>query len=630
MMNTTNSLLSALFHEVYKQGGSIHINNLLNVLAIESRNSPSIINADLWKVNIFHPADQDDKFINGLNNNNYLSLLGYYGYTPNKEKKEEFVHKLDNSFLGYLYDSPLEPSYELFLSKIKRKPEIISVPEDRVSRYELDRLISIPINRNFVMGNQPDYILNLYIDSKSEIQDEYIKIISNFLSYSLLLSKTHASSNLIKSVMAHFENFSKNTKDLKSILNLVIVKLLQYIKFEACSIFIWDPIYHELKLVKTTSSKISDSIRTSYYPGEGKTGTVFKTGKSLIIDDMLNNPPPEFNKPITREVTTHDAQSFIAIPILNSSRPGDVLGVMRIVNKLNCNSSNIVDFFSFEDYELIRDLCSLLALYLEFEQSERRRTAFAKHMVHETMAPIAAIRADIGRTIAKDFGRKLKDWQFEENLKLTIENIDLLAAITTNVAYVWKQSEGVPRSEMYKVTEDINFRRDILDNATKMIFPLIRSSNLNGENIILEGGNFNICADKTAFVQVFINLLSNSIKYRKLDSIPISPNIWIKCHEFPDGNIEIDIVDYGIGIQPESIERIFHFGFREKNIVREDVRGLGIGLTVVKKIINDFYSTIEIFQLSNPTVFRIKLSGKLRSIGYIKESGWMKKEERYT
>jgi len=621
-----NNTLSVLFNEIYSQRSKkvLNFSNILRALANASSNSLTIVNAELWKINIFDPEDNGVKFIKHNINNKFCSLVGFFGYEPDRNRKEEFIINLDNCFFGSIFRNRQESFYEYLLSQ--QNPSLIThLTNERIQKFDLERVISIPIlKKEYIMAKDYDHVLNLYI--RSTIHPEFIKQVSEFLFYCLYLAKEHKFSKLINSVITHFEQHPTNSRDTKSIVYRITDELREYLKFEACSVFIWDPIYHKLVLEKSTTSLKNFQI-TSYFPGEGKTGTVYKLGKALIIDDIAKDPYPQFKDPVTKEDTIHPAQSFMALPIVNSARPHDVLGVIRLVNKLNFISPNFVDYFSLDDWELVSNLCSHLALYLEFEQSERMRTAFARHMVHETLAPISAIRADIGRTIDKDYGKKLKEWQFKENLDLTIDNTNLLASITKNVDYIWKQSEGIPRSEIYKISEINNFSTEVLEKAIKMVLPMLRNNNLKFDNIIMEGGKFNLFIDGSAFTQIFINILSNSIKYKKLDSNHENYKITIKCHEPQyEGKIIIDIIDYGIGIKSESRNKIFFFGYRENDVIKDDVKGLGIGLTVVKKIINDFHSEIEVHNLSNPTIFRITLSGKLKNDGFSREAIWSRKK----
>lgn len=95
-----------------------------------------------------------------------------------------------------------------------------------------------------------------------------------------------------------------------------------------------------------------------------------------------------------------------------------------------------------------------------------------------------------------------------------------------------------------------------------------------------------ILAPKSAIIRLFQNLISNSIKYRKLD-IPLI--IEIKCEE-RDYDYLFSIKDNGIGIDEKYQTKIFTIFQR---LHREDeIPGSGLGLAICKKVINDLGGNI--------------------------------------
>ena len=89
-----------------------------------------------------------------------------------------------------------------------------------------------------------------------------------------------------------------------------------------------------------------------------------------------------------------------------------------------------------------------------------------------------------------------------------------------------------------------------------------------------------INADKTKAIQLFLNLISNAIKF-----VPESrrPVVDVTCTD--SGNrYEISVTDNGIGIDEKHIKHIFKVFHRENEI---EVPGSGIGLAIVKKVADD-------------------------------------------
>ena len=90
-----------------------------------------------------------------------------------------------------------------------------------------------------------------------------------------------------------------------------------------------------------------------------------------------------------------------------------------------------------------------------------------------------------------------------------------------------------------------------------------------------------------AIRQVFLNLLSNSVKYRR-SGVPL--RISIRAHDTGLGRVEVTYEDNGIGFEQEYAEQIFK-PFQRLH-TREQYAGTGVGLTVCKRILERHNGTI--------------------------------------
>ena len=96
-------------------------------------------------------------------------------------------------------------------------------------------------------------------------------------------------------------------------------------------------------------------------------------------------------------------------------------------------------------------------------------------------------------------------------------------------------------------------------------------------------------ADLTRLAQILLNLLNNAAKY-----MPPNGKIWLTA-EKESNEIVVRIKDTGIGIAPEMLSKIFEM-FSQVEKTSSDLRsGLGIGLNVVKKLVEMHGGTIEAF-----------------------------------
>lgn len=102
-----------------------------------------------------------------------------------------------------------------------------------------------------------------------------------------------------------------------------------------------------------------------------------------------------------------------------------------------------------------------------------------------------------------------------------------------------------------------------------------------------EPGRFEIQGDEDKLKQVFINLMSNAVKFSKPGG-----SIWVTLKE-NQGRVTVQIKDNGIGIKKEDLPYIFERLYRGDKS-RLLTSGSGIGLTIVKKILNLHGASIDV------------------------------------
>jgi two-component system phosphate regulon sensor histidine kinase PhoR len=97
-----------------------------------------------------------------------------------------------------------------------------------------------------------------------------------------------------------------------------------------------------------------------------------------------------------------------------------------------------------------------------------------------------------------------------------------------------------------------------------------------------------ILADSLHLSNVFTNLLDNAIKYSKE-----SPSIEVNTHNI-NGHIVVSIKDHGIGIRKENQKKVFEKFYRVPTGNIHDVKGFGLGLSYVKKIVEQHKGYIHL------------------------------------
>jgi signal transduction histidine kinase len=89
--------------------------------------------------------------------------------------------------------------------------------------------------------------------------------------------------------------------------------------------------------------------------------------------------------------------------------------------------------------------------------------------------------------------------------------------------------------------------------------------------------------DEMHFTNVIFNLLDNAFKYRK-EETPLE--LTVSTGNVSKDKLEIVVADNGIGIKKEDVKKIFEKFYRVSTGNRHDVKGFGLGLAYVHKMIN--------------------------------------------
>jgi PAS domain S-box-containing protein len=111
-----------------------------------------------------------------------------------------------------------------------------------------------------------------------------------------------------------------------------------------------------------------------------------------------------------------------------------------------------------------------------------------------------------------------------------------------------------------------------------------------------------VIGDKSGLQQVFINLINNAVKFsRKGGTVAVSASE-------SETEVLIEIVDSGVGIPEQAIPHLFERFYRAKNVTIAEIPGSGIGLYIVKSIVEELGGTIRVSSLLNQgTTFAVAL-----------------------
>jgi two-component system sensor histidine kinase/response regulator len=113
-----------------------------------------------------------------------------------------------------------------------------------------------------------------------------------------------------------------------------------------------------------------------------------------------------------------------------------------------------------------------------------------------------------------------------------------------------------------------------------------------------------ILGDKSGLQQVFINLINNAAKFSQEGS-----SVTIHVTQV-QGQVHVSISDHGLGIPPEALPHMFERFYRAKNVTIAEIPGSGIGLYIVKSIVEELGGQVHVESILNKgTTFIVSLPG---------------------
>ncbi len=212
-----------------------------------------------------------------------------------------------------------------------------------------------------------------------------------------------------------------------------------------------------------------------------------------------------------------------------------------------------------------------ILLLLRQRQISQIKTDFINNMTHEFKTPIATINLALSaiknpKTIVnKEKVKKYLQMIYDENNRMhdQVENVLMISHLERN------------QLNIEKTKQDIN---EIIDLAISHVSLIVENNN---GNIITEkdADNSMVIGNETHLINVMVNILDNAIKYN--DN---SPEIFIKTLNI-GSRVLIEIKDNGIGMSKAVQSKIFEKFYRKQTGDLHDVKGHGLGLAYVKKII---------------------------------------------
>ena len=234
----------------------------------------------------------------------------------------------------------------------------------------------------------------------------------------------------------------------------------------------------------------------------------------------------------------------------------------------------------------------------EAQHANQEKTRFLFSMSHDIRTPMNAI---IGYTQLLENNLDNKKQALDYISKLKSSSTILLSLIN----YILEMTQI--ESGKLDLKKEIGDLDDLVKNINVVVEPLIKEKKLH-YSYHLEIKHHHIICDKTKLREIVLNILSNAIKYT-----PEGGNVELLIQEISFENNKVKyhfiIIDNGIGMKEDFLPHIFEEFAREKTSTESKVPGVGLGLPIVKSLIDMMNGTIQVeSKLNKGTKFTVELS----------------------
>lgn len=224
-----------------------------------------------------------------------------------------------------------------------------------------------------------------------------------------------------------------------------------------------------------------------------------------------------------------------------------------------------------EVYQLTVSYNHMLRRLEESFEAERR---FASNAAHELKTPLAIMKTSV-QVLTMDDTPSVEDYEeFTQDVKASVERliktVDGLLLLADRQE--WGGKETIDLKEMQK----------------EIALHLAERAKQNKVKIQVEGDKSEAVGNKVLFYRIFYNIIENAVKYSRPGG-----TVTVKTGN-EQGRPSVKIIDRGIGMKEETIRNIFEPFYREDKSRSQKIDGAGIGMSIVKMMLDKVEGNIEI------------------------------------
>ena len=225
----------------------------------------------------------------------------------------------------------------------------------------------------------------------------------------------------------------------------------------------------------------------------------------------------------------------------------------------------------------------------DFLRSMGVKDDFVAMVSHEFRTPLTSIHGYVSLLLDEQERLHPEDVHY---LQVVARNTDRLHRLVTDLLSS-AQHDGRPMELERAPTNICEIVRASFDSAR----PAAEAKSLDLS--VQVPSHLRIMVDPQRFAQVVDNLLSNAVKYT-----PAGGRVTVTLVGHDD-HVELTVADTGIGIDPAERDRLFTRFFRTRDAEERSLQGVGLGLSITKKIVETHGGRIDVESSTEGSTFRV-------------------------
>lgn len=382
-----------------------------------------------------------------------------------------------------------------------------------------------------------------------------------------------------------------STFERDALLHQVLESLTHELNYNSAMVSMFDPSENTVQHIRLVGAPpevetFAQSCRIPIIDRESPEGTVVFQGRPLLVKDieLIRQSLHPLNQ---RLAELSGTKALVVVPIKTKDRIWGMLTVDRAHNQsvteddlelMTTVASQVsIALDNASAYQQIEEWNQMLEVKVKerteaLERADRLRAQFLSHVSHELRTPLTSIKGFI-QNLLDGLTGPLNEKQQRYLVRMS-ENSDRLVRMIEDLLDRTRIETG--RLEVHPADVELE---PCISDVVEQLKPLAQAKQQTVE-FCRADTDVVVWADRDRLIQVVVNLVQNAIKFT-----PPGGHVTVICALPNRRTATVLVRDTGPGIPPECLDRIFDPFFRIQQGQRTGPKGLGLGLSIVKTLV---------------------------------------------